>query len=147
MHEMGITQGILSASVEAAESAGASRIVAIDVSVGELTEIVETALHFAFDALSPGTIAEGAVLRVTMVAPRSHCTECGTDYDHDRFEMLCPACGSFLVTPIAGRELRIDSIETADEHDAGMRTADGTQPATGTDTTTGTPDTTTGTQG
>ena len=28
--------------------------------------------------------------------------------------MLCPECGSFLVTPLAGRELQIDSIETED---------------------------------
>ena len=114
MHEMGITRGIIDASVEAAEKAGAVRIVRIDVSVGELTEIVETALHFAFDALAPGTLAEGAVLNVTMVSPRSHCNDCGIDYDHDRFEMLCPECGSFLVTPLAGRELQIDSIETED---------------------------------
>lgn len=114
MHEMGITQGIIDAAVEAAEGAGASRITRIDVRVGELTEIVETALHFAFDALAPGTLAEGAVLDVTMVTPRSHCRDCGIDFEHDRFQMLCPECGSFLVTPLAGRELQIDSIETED---------------------------------
>lgn len=114
MHEMGITKGIIDASVEAAEKAGAVRIVRIDVSVGELTEIVETALHFAFDALAPGTLAEGAELNVTMVTPRSHCDDCDIDFDHDRFQMLCPECGSFLVTPLAGRELQIDSIETED---------------------------------
>lgn len=115
MHEMGITNGILEVAEEAAEKAGAARITAIDVSIGELTEVVETALHFAFDALAPGTMAEGAELRVRMVSPRSHCEECGTDFDHDRFEMLCPACGSFLITTLAGREMRIDSIETEPE--------------------------------
>ena len=114
MHEMGITRGIIDASVEAAEKAGAVRIVRIDVSVGELTEIVETALQFAFDALAPGTLAEGAELNVTMIPPRSHCDDCGIDFDHDRFQMLCPECGSFLVTPLAGRELQIDTIETED---------------------------------
>jgi hypothetical protein len=38
-------------------------------------------------------------------------------YDHDRFQMLCPTCGSFNVEPLTGRELRIDSIEADDGSD------------------------------
>ncbi len=115
MHEMGITQGILEASLEAAQEAGADRITEIRVSVGELTEVVEFALQFAFEALTPGTIAEGAALVVTHIEPRSRCNECGVEYVHDRFTMLCPECGSLNVTLLQGRELRIDSIETGDE--------------------------------
>lgn len=116
MHEMGITQQILTTAIDAAERAGASRITEIRISIGELTEIVEDALHFAFEALTPGTMAEGATLTVTHVAARSRCRECGTEYGHDRFEMLCPQCGSFNVELLHGRELRIDAIEIeADE--------------------------------
>ncbi len=115
MHEMGITQGILEAAVEAAERAGADSITEIRISVGELTEVVEFALQFAFEALTPGTIAEGATLVVTHVAPRSRCNDCGAEYDHDRFTMLCPECDSLNVTLLQGRELQIDSIETSEE--------------------------------
>lgn len=115
MHEMGITHQILTTAIEAAEAAGASRITEIRISVGELTEIVEDALHFAFEALSPGTMAEGATLVVTHIAARSRCRECGAEYGHGRFEMLCPECGSFNVELLQGRELRIDSIETSEE--------------------------------
>ena len=114
MHEMGITQGILAASFEAAENAGASRITEIRVSVGELTEIVDFALQFAFESLTPGTMAEGATLVVTNVPARSRCRECATEYDHDRFQMVCPDCGSFDIELLQGRELQIDSIETDD---------------------------------
>jgi hydrogenase nickel incorporation protein HypA/HybF len=117
VHEMGITQGILEASFDAAEKAGAQRITEIRITVGELTEIQEFALDFAFQSLTPGTMAEGATLVVTTVAPSSRCRECGLQYDHDRFEMLCPACGSFNVEPLTGRELRIDSIEADDGSD------------------------------
>ncbi len=112
---MGITQGILAASFEAAQDAGATRITEIRVSVGELTEVVEFALQFAFESLTPGTMAEGATLVVTNVPARSRCRSCGSEYGHDRFEMLCPSCGSFDVEPLQGRELRIDSIETDDD--------------------------------
>ena len=115
MHEMGITQGILSASFDAAEEAGATRITEIRITVGELREIQEFALDFAFESLTPGTMAEGAKLVVTMVAPSSRCRDCGLEFEHDRFEMLCPKCGSFSVEPLTGRELRIDSIETDDD--------------------------------
>lgn len=115
MHEMGITQGILSAAFEAAEGAGASRVTAIRVSVGDMTEIVSTALEFAFEALTPGTMAEGATLVITQVGAHSRCNDCGIEYDHDRFQMLCPECGSFNVELLHGRELQIDSIDTEDE--------------------------------
>jgi hydrogenase nickel incorporation protein HypA/HybF len=52
MHEMGITQSILAASFDAAENAGATRITEIRISVGELTETVDFALQFAFEALA-----------------------------------------------------------------------------------------------
>lgn len=114
MHEMGITQGILAASVEAAENAGAKKITQIRITIGELTEIQEFALQFAFEALTPGTMAEGAVLTVNHVGARSHCNDCGVDYDHDRFQMVCTKCESLNVNLLQGRELLIDSIETED---------------------------------
>jgi hydrogenase nickel incorporation protein HypA/HybF len=117
MHEMGITQGILSASFEAAEKAGAHKITEIRVSIGELTEIQEFALQFAFEALTPDTMAEGATLSVTHIPATSKCNDCGIEYEHDRFQMICPECGAFNVTPLTGRELQIDSIETDDEAD------------------------------
>lgn len=135
MHEMGITQGILAASFEAAEEAGATRITEIRVSVGELTEVVEFALQFAFESLTPGTMAEGAVLVVTPVSAKSHCLDCDVEYDHDRFQMLCPECGSFNVELLQGRELSIDSIEADNEAPgslaASQASAGGGQPAAG----------------
>jgi hydrogenase nickel incorporation protein HypA/HybF len=112
---MGITQGILAASFEAAEEAGTTRITEIRITVGELTEVVDFALQFAFESLTPGTMAEGATLVVTPVGAKSRCLECGNEYEHDRFEMICPKCGSFGVELLQGRELTIDSIEADNE--------------------------------
>jgi hydrogenase nickel incorporation protein HypA/HybF len=118
VHEMGITQGILAASFDAARGAGADSISEIRISIGELTEIQEFALQFAFEALTPGTMAEGATLVVTHIPAKSKCNDCGIEYQHDRFQMICPECGSFNVTPLTGREMQIDSIETPDEDDS-----------------------------
>jgi len=115
VHEMGITQGILDASFAAAEKAGATRITEIQVSIGELTEIVDFALQFAFESLTPGTMAEGATLVITMVPAKSRCGDCNAEYFHDRFEMLCPTCGGLNIEPLQGREMQIDSIEADDD--------------------------------
>jgi hydrogenase nickel incorporation protein HypA/HybF len=115
MHEMGITQGILAASFDAAHDAGMTRITQITISVGDLTETVDFALQFAFDALTPETMAEGAELVINKIPARSRCRDCGLEYDHDRFQMVCTSCGSLNVELLQGRELRIDSIEADDE--------------------------------
>lgn len=121
MHELGIMTGVMDAVTESAQQAGATRVLKVSLSVGEMTEAIADALMFAFEALSEGTMCEGAQLEITMIRPKSHCLECGADYEHDRFHMLCPECGSFATELIAGRELQIDSIEVdiPDEDEAG----------------------------
>ena len=105
---------VLEAAKESARDAGATKLLKVSLSVGEMTEAIEDALRFAFEALSEQqeyALCAGAELDITMVCPRSRCLECGAEYDHDRFHMLCPECGSFATELIAGRELQIDSIE------------------------------------
>lgn len=111
MHELGIMTGVMDAVGQAAADAGAIRVLKVSLSVGVMTEAIEDALRFAFEALSERTICEGAELSITMVQPKSRCLECGAEFEHDRFHMLCPSCGSFATELLAGRELQIDSIE------------------------------------
>jgi hydrogenase nickel incorporation protein HypA/HybF len=111
MHELGLMTGILDAVDQAAADAGATKVLTISLSVGVMTETVEEALEFAFEALSEGTICEGCELKINMIEPRSRCLDCGLEFQHDRFHMLCPQCGSFATELIAGREMQIDSIE------------------------------------
>ncbi len=111
MHEMGIVKGILDAAEETARRSSATRINEVHVRIGDLTEIVDEALHFAFEALSPGTLAEGATLVVERVAPRSKCAACDATFSHGRFDAVCPECGGFVCELLEGRELAIDCID------------------------------------
>ena len=114
MHELGIMTGVLDAVQTSAKQVAADRVLKVSLSVGEMTEAIEDALRFAFEALSEQqeyALCAGAELDIAMVRPRSRCLECGAEYDHDRFHMLCPECGSFATELVAGRELQIDSIE------------------------------------
>ncbi len=112
MHELGIMTGVLDAATTAARDAGATKLLKVKLSVGEMTEAIEDALVFAFEALTEDDpYLKGAELEVNMISPRSRCLECGAEFEHDRFHMFCPECDSFATELLAGRELQIDSIE------------------------------------
>lgn len=112
MHELGIMTGVAESVTAAARNAGAIRIESVTLQVGEMTEAIEDALHFAFDVLKDGEpLLRDAQLIVVMVKPRSICLDCGAEYEHDRFHMLCPECGGADTCLIAGRELQVDNIE------------------------------------
>ena len=111
MHELGIMTGVMEAVENSAVQAGATKVLKVTLSIGEMTEAIEDSLRFAFEVLTEGTISEGAELEINMVTPRSLCLDCGAEYEHDRFHMVCPECGGYNTKLLAGREMQIDSIE------------------------------------
>jgi hydrogenase nickel incorporation protein HypA/HybF len=108
---MGVVASIIEASEEAVRAEGGTTIREIRVSFGDLTEVVDDALQFAFEALKPGTMAENGVLIVEHIPARSRCRECGEEFTHDKYDLTCPKCDSFLVENLTGREQTIDTIE------------------------------------
>ena len=80
MHELESMTGVMDAVTTSAQQAGATRVLKVSLSVGEMTEAIEDALMFAFEALSEGTLCEDAELQITMVKPKSRCLECGADH-------------------------------------------------------------------
>ena len=95
-----------------AHDAGADKVLKVTLSVGEMTECIQDALEFAFEALTEDDpFVRDAELTINMIKPKSRCLECGAEFEHDRFHMFCPECDSFATELLAGRELQIDSIE------------------------------------
>lgn len=111
MHELGLMAGVIDAAQQAAQEAGAIGVAKVSLSVGAMTEALEDALFFAFDVIKEGTLLQDAELEVTMIHPRSICLDCDKEFAHDRFHMACPLCEGFNTKLVAGREMRIDSIE------------------------------------
>lgn len=62
MHELGITESLLSTALEYASKAQAKRIKALNLVIGEQSNVAEDSVRFYFQFLSPSTIAEGALL-------------------------------------------------------------------------------------
>lgn len=111
MHEFSIMQSVMSSVEEVAKAHNARRIEAINLRIGEMREVVEDSLSFAFEVLKEGTLAESAELHVETVRPFSECFECHKQFEHERTDLRCPFCGSSLTKQLKGHELDIASVE------------------------------------
>ena len=120
MHELGLVSGILDVVTGTAREAGASRVVSVSLRIGDMAEVNEESMDFAWDVLrEDDPLTAEATVQVEYVRPKSVCAECGNEFEHDRFHLRCPACGSRETRLVAGREMDIVSmeIETLDEED------------------------------
>jgi hydrogenase nickel incorporation protein HypA/HybF len=77
MHELPITESVLSIALDAATQNGGGRITAIHLVIGELTSIVDYSVQIYFDILIRDTLAAGAVLNFQRKPAIAACQECG----------------------------------------------------------------------
>ena len=111
MHELSIMQSALSLALDQARQAGAARVHTIRLRIGALSGVVPDALEFAFEALTPGTMAEGAQLAIEHVPARFWCTTCTQEFQSDDLFAECPGCHSLSGELRAGREMEVASLE------------------------------------
>jgi hydrogenase nickel incorporation protein HypA/HybF len=111
MHELPVTQGMLSIALEHATEAGAHKITAINLVIGEMSGIVDDSIQFYFDFISKGTLAEGASLNFERIPARFRCHSCNIDFSPPEGRWVCPECHEWSVDIVAGREFYVDSIE------------------------------------
>ena len=113
MHEVSIIQNALEMAEAQARSRGATRIHSLTLRIGALSGVVPDALEFAFEAVSTGTMAEGASLRIERVPAAAFCKQCGREFQPDEYLSQCPLCLSFSGEIRRGRELNLASLEVS----------------------------------
>lgn len=111
VHEVGITQTLLSIVLEKAKEKKASKISEISINVGELTNTVPDCIEFYFDIISKDTVAEGAKLKFKMIPVTARCSSCRTVHQVENMVFVCPDCSAFLVEVLSGKELEISKIK------------------------------------
>lgn len=109
MHELSITQSIVSTVVERMREA---RICRVRVEVGKLSGIVPDSLQFCFEMASAGTTLEGARLEIIEPPGKGRCRDCGAEFETVEPLPLCD-CGSADVELLTGQQLRIREVEVA----------------------------------
>ena len=111
MHESSIAQNLLAIALEKAKENKASAITLIRVKVGEFTGVNQSALEFAFDNFSQGTIAEKASLKITSSPLLGKCRKCNEVFKIKKESFKCSKCHSLEINIISGEDLYIEDIE------------------------------------
>jgi hydrogenase nickel incorporation protein HypA/HybF len=114
MDELGIATAALQTALKQARLNHATRVQGIVIRVGALSGVDPEALRFAFEAILPGTAAEGAGLQIDPVPAVAYCPDCAKDFttDTDHF-FECPQCRRLCSTIKQGRELDLVRLEVS----------------------------------
>jgi hydrogenase nickel incorporation protein HypA/HybF len=112
VHELSIAEAVVTI-VE--RHAGGRTVRSVELHVGNLRQVVPSALRFAFELLTEGTRLEGAELAIEEVPARGRCRSCGAETTMDWFPLRCAGCGGLEVELVAGEELLVDALEVDDE--------------------------------
>lgn len=113
MHELPTTKDLHRIVMRHAESAGAVKVLSVNLEVGALTDLQDEWVQRYFDHLSRGTIAEGAQVRIDRVPGVFRCDDCGGSFEADSVlgDLSCPDCGGSELTVVSGRAYRVKNIE------------------------------------
>ncbi|MDO5537715.1 MAG: hydrogenase maturation nickel metallochaperone HypA [Desulfovibrionaceae bacterium] len=115
MHELALAENMLDIAKDELARHGCSRLKLLRVEVGAISGVVTDSLLFGFEALTRGSVHEGAVLDIVRVPLRLACGVCGTEFEGEslaRELSPCPGCGEvFGHRVLSGRELQVTWIE------------------------------------
>jgi hydrogenase nickel incorporation protein HypA/HybF len=106
---MALTQSLVDA---VCEHAAGRRVHSIRLEVGALCAVVPDSMQFCFGLATEGTVAAGARLDLDVRPGSARCRTCGQEFELADPILLCP-CGSADVDVLAGRELKLMSMEVS----------------------------------
>jgi hydrogenase nickel incorporation protein HypA/HybF len=113
MHEMAIAESVLEIVEATARGNAAARVSAVWLELGALSHVEARALLFCFDAVTRGSLAEGATLEILVLPGEAWCMPCGDRVALAKLGDPCPRCGSFQLQVMSGEEMRVKEIAIA----------------------------------
>jgi len=111
MHELALCQGILDVLEEQAQRHNFRRVRRVRLEIGDLSAVEPRALAFGFEAVTRGTLADGAALEIERVPGQAHCLTCETVVNLPARADPCPRCGGYRLLVTAGEAMRIKDME------------------------------------
>ena len=111
MHEYAIAENIIALVLEEAKSAGANKVIIINIIIGEISSVIPESVELYFEPLSKDTLLEGARLNFINVYAELKCNQCGKIYLKMKHGIECPDCRGVGVFTEKGREFYVESIE------------------------------------
>ena len=111
MHEIKIAEDLAVIVLEAARNENLSEVTKVNVSFGQMVQIVPEIFEFAFRETVRNTIAEDCELIIEILKVKIKCSGCGGEFNIDKNNFICIECGSAEIEIIQGKELFVKSIE------------------------------------
>lgn len=110
MHELAVTESILSIANKHAIQAGAEKVTDIYLVLGQLSSIIDDSIQFYWDIISQETICEKARIHIKRIPAKVKCLDCDHEYGIKDL-IACPECNSQKIKIISGDEFYLESIE------------------------------------
>lgn len=107
MHELSITQSIVSICED---NAGGAAVKRVTLEIGKLSAIMPDAVRFCFEVCAAGTVVEGAELVIIETPGRAVCRTCGEEAAIAALFGKC-VCGSSDLRIVAGEEMKVRELE------------------------------------
>ncbi len=111
MHELSLCQSLIEIIEDNARTNDISKVRSVTLEIGLLGHVEPESMLFCFDALSRGTIAEGARLVIERMPGAGWCPDCEKTVALAERHGACPGCGSYRVRMTSGDELRVRDME------------------------------------
>lgn len=111
MHEIRIAEDLSAIVLEAAKTENLSKVTRVNISFGQMVQIVPDIFEFAFREIVRDTIAHDADIDIEIIPVKMRCKNCGCDFNVKENRFSCIICNSSDLEIVNGKELFIKSIE------------------------------------
>jgi hydrogenase nickel incorporation protein HypA/HybF len=111
MHETSLMVSMLEIIEEQARLEGFQRVTRVSLEIGKLAGVDPEAMRFAFDVGTVDSVVEGAELVIEETAGLARCPGCALEATVQVFYEPCAACGWVPQEILAGRTMRILSLD------------------------------------
>ncbi len=110
MHEMSLAESVLEIIENSAAQHDSKKVHAVWLEIGQLAGVEVEAMRFCFDAVTRGSIADGARLEIIATPGTGRCLSCGKSMPLIERYDLCPECDLPLEVT-GGTEMRVKELE------------------------------------
>ncbi|WP_296532779.1 hydrogenase maturation nickel metallochaperone HypA [Rhodoferax sp.] len=110
---MSLVEGVLQLIEEAARKDHFAKVSTVWLEIGQLSGVEPQALAFCFDAVTRGSLAQGARLEIIAVPGSGWCMACEKTVPMTELFGECPQCGGFPLQVTGGTEMRVKELEVS----------------------------------
>lgn len=113
MHEMSLATSVLQLIEDSARAQRFNKVLTVWLEIGQLAGVEPQAMVFCFDAVTRGSVAEGAKLEIISTPGTGCCLACANTVALTELFAICPQCGSAQVQITSGTLMRVKELEVA----------------------------------